>query len=289
MSKLREIFAHKAVEVQRAKAAIPLADLRKMAADAPSVRPFKRALETSGKPLALIAEVKKASPSKGVIRPDFDPAMVAEAYRDARADCLSVLTDERYFQGSRLNLERARAASGLPCLRKDFIFDPYQVYEARAWGADCVLLIVAHWPSTPLPPSSFSRDPGPAAPAGSPHEENEEGGGSLRELYALAKELGMDVLVEVHSRDEAEIAIAMGADMIGVNNRNLADMSTDLHTSVDLLPLIAPYALAVSESALETPDDLRRVRVAGAKAVLIGTTFCASPDIGAKVRGVMGW
>ncbi|HVT12907.1 MAG TPA: indole-3-glycerol phosphate synthase TrpC [Fimbriimonadaceae bacterium] len=289
MSRLREIFEHKAVEVERAKAAVSLTEIASLAADAPPVRPFRKGLAESGKPLSLIAEVKKASPSRGLIRSDFDPAAIAEAYRNAGADCLSVLTDEKYFEGSKRNLEVARAAAGLPCLRKDFIFDPYQVYEARAWGADCILLIVAAFPSTPLPPSSFSRDGGSETDSAGRREKNEEGGEVLRDLYALAKDLGMDVLVEVHSRREADIALALGADMIGVNNRNLADMSTALSTSEELLPLIAPHALAVSESALETPEDLARVKAAGASAVLIGTAFCSNPDIESKVREVMGW
>ena len=262
MSKLSEILAHKAGEIERAKAAISLGELKRMAGDAPPVRGFRYALAHSGKPLALIAEVKKASPSKGLIRENFDPVQIAEAYRDAGADCLSVLTDAKYFQGSKANLELARAASGLPCLRKDFMIDPYQIYEARCWGADCILLIVAAFPG------EFDL---------------------MRGLYGLAKELGMDVLVEVHSESEVEPALGLGADLIGVNNRDLSDMRTSLTISEELLPLIAPHALAVSESALETPGDLERVRVAGAGAVLIGTTFCASPDVGGKVREVMGW
>jgi indole-3-glycerol phosphate synthase len=261
MNKLTEIFQHKVSEVEAAKAAVSLGELKRMVGDAPPVRPFKQALEQSGKLLGLIAEVKKASPSKGVIRNDFDPVYVATAYRDAGADCLSVLTDEKYFQGSKENLVLARAASGLPCLRKDFIADSYQVYEARCWGADCILLIVAG--------STDSR--------------------ILRELWLLGKELGMDVLVEVHSLPEAEVALELEADFIGVNNRNLSDMSTDIATSELLLPLISPHAVAVSESALESRRDLDRVEAAGARAVLIGTTFCAAPDIGGKVREVMGW
>jgi indole-3-glycerol phosphate synthase len=208
----------------------------------------------------LIAEVKKASPSKGLIRADFDPSAIAHIYRGAGADCLSVLTDERYFQGSLENLAIAREASGLPCLRKDFILDPYQVYEARAWGADCILLIVAGLES-----------------------------GQLRDLSQLAKSLGMDVLVEVHSEPEAEIALSLGADLIGVNNRNLADMTTSLQTSLDLLPILSEHALTVSESALSSRAEVDLVRIAGARAVLIGTTFCAASDIGSKVREVMDW
>jgi len=258
LSVLEKIFAHKATEVEAARALISPAEIEKMAAAAPAPRGFLNALRKADG-LALIAEVKKASPSKGLIRPDFDPVEIACAYARAGASCLSVLTDVSYFQGSPKNLMLAREASGLPCLRKDFLNDPYQIYEARAWGADAVLLIVA----------SLSDD-------------------QLSSLHELAVSLGMDVLVEVHDDAETDRALRLGAPLIGVNNRNLADFKTTLEISDRLLPRIAPHALAVSESALETRSDLDRVESAGAKAVLIGTTFCASPDIEAKVREVMG-
>ena len=259
MSVLDRIFARKAEEVAIAKSRVPLADLKKMAADSEPPRGFKKALQEAPG-LALIAEVKKASPSKGVIRADFDAVEIAKTYEGAGAQCLSVLTDEHYFQGSAENLQRARAAVSLPCLRKDFLNDPYQVYEARAWGADALLLIVASLEV-----------------------------GQLRDLQALAKELGMDALVEVHTEEESERALGAKAQMIGVNNRNLSDFTTSLSTSERLIPMIAPHALAVSESALETRADLDRVEAAGAKAALIGTTFCAAPDIESKVKEVMGW
>jgi len=265
MSNLQGILEHKIGEVERAKVAVSFDEIKAMAVDGPRVRPFKAALETAARDLALIAEIKKGSPSKGTIRADFDPRQVAEAYREAGAHCLSVLTDECFFQGSRENLETARSVSGLPCLRKDFIVDPYQVYEARAWGADCILLIVAAFQSL----------------RSKVH--------SLECLWELGRELGMDILVEVHSRDEAEIALGIGADLIGVNNRDLSTLKTSLAVSDDLLPMVTLHAFAVSESALETHADLARVKAAGARAVLIGTTFCASPDIGVKVREVMGW
>jgi indole-3-glycerol phosphate synthase len=203
--------------------------------------------------------VKKASPSKGVIRADFDPEAIAAAYARAGAAALSVLTDVPHFQGSPAYLKIAREASGLPVLRKDFLYDPYQVLEARAWGADAVLLIVAALEDA-----------------------------QLRDLQAFAHELGMDALVEVHTAEETERALAAGCPLIGVNNRDLGDFRTSLEISDRLLPRIAPHALAVSESALETRADLDRVRAAGARAVLIGTTFCAAPDIEGKVREVMG-
>jgi len=258
MNVLDRIFAHKATEVAAAKARISPSEIEALASEASAPRGFLNALR-SAKGLALIAEVKKASPSKGLIRSDFDPTEIATAYARAGASCLSVLTDESYFQGSPENLRLARQASGLPCLRKDFLNDPYQIYEARAWGADAVLLIVASLNDA-----------------------------QLKDLHELAVSLGMDVLVEVHDDGETERALELGARLIGVNNRNLADFKTTLEISDRLLPKIAPHAFAVSESALETRADLDRVQAAGAKAVLIGTTFCASPDIEAKVREVMG-
>lgn len=258
MSVLERIFEGKRREVAAAKAAIPLERIKRLAADAPAPRGFLRALEAAP-PLALIAEVKKASPSKGLIRPDFDPAEIARAYERAGAACLSVLTDAPHFQGSPENLKLARAATHLPCLRKDFLDDAYQIYEARAWGADAVLLIVA----------SLSMD-------------------RLKELQSLAWELGMDVLVEVHSEAEVEKARQAGSRLVGVNNRDLSDFSTSLTLSERLIPTIKDWAFCVSESALETRADLDRVQAAGAKAVLIGTAFCASTDIEGKVHEVMG-
>lgn len=258
MSKLAEIFAHKAIEVERAKASLPLAELRAMAMDMPPARGFRAALDRR-EGIALIAEVKKASPSQGLIRADFDPVAVALAYADAGADCLSVLTDVDYFQGSPENLRRVRAAVDLPLLRKDFVAEPYQIYEAKAWGADAILLIVAGLED-----------------------------GQMADLYGQARELGLDVLVEVHDEAETVRANVLGADLIGVNNRDLSTFKTDLATSERLMPLIRSEALKVSESALSAHEDVARAGRAGAKAVLIGTAFCAEPDIVAKVREVMG-
>jgi indole-3-glycerol phosphate synthase len=260
MSVLNRIFDQKRAEVADAKARMPLSELKSQIWDAEPPRGFRNALLNSGRPLSLIAEVKKASPSKGLIRPDFDPREVALAYERAGVQALSVLTDGPNFQGSPENLKIAKAATKLPCLRKDFVNDPYQVYEARAWGADAVLLILA---------------------ALEPHE--------ALELHNLIEELGMDALVEVHNPLEADVSMAIGAKLIGVNNRDLADFKTDLAVSEQVLPMLPKEAVKVSESALETFLDLERVRVAGANAVLIGTTFCASPDIEAKVGEVMGW
>ncbi len=260
MSVLERIFARKRDEVAAARLTVPLGDLKSQAADGEPPRGFALALKAASKPVALIAEVKKASPSKGLIRPDFDAVEVAEAYERAGAHALSVLTDVEGFQGSALNLMRARAATALPVLRKDFLYDEYQVWEARAWGADAVLLIAT---SLSVP--------------------------QLQELKGLAESLGMDALVEVHDEADTERALAAEATLVGVNNRNLADFTTDLEATRRLLPLFPEGVTTVSESALETQADIQRVSQAGARAVLIGTTFCAAPDVESKVREVMAW
>lgn len=260
---LDKIFARKREEIEAAKAACPADRLLRIARDMPPVLGFKKALVESPRPISLIAEVKKASPSKGVIRADFDAVEVACAYRAAGVQCLSVLTDRDYFQGAPEYLTEAKKATGLPCLRKDFVCDPYQIYEARAWGADCILLIVAGLPKN-----------------------------QIADFRGLATELGMDTLIEVHDEAEAEIAIELGGDLVGVNNRNLKDFHTSLTVSERVLPILKaslPSAVLVSESALETQADLLRVQEAGARSVLIGTSFCASPDIESKVREVMAW
>jgi indole-3-glycerol phosphate synthase len=208
----------------------------------------------------LIAEVKKASPSRGVIQPDFEPVALAEAFVRAGADCLSVLTDEPYFQGSAENLIRSREAVSVPVLRKDFTTDAYHVWEARAMGADAVLLIVS------------GLDPG-----------------HLTDLRGLAEELGMDALVEAHTLEEAETAIASGASLVGVNNRDLSTFRTDLDASFAVIPKIAGRALVVSESAIDSQAALARVQEAGARAALIGTEFCRADDPERRVREVMGW
>lgn len=259
MTILDEIFATKLEEIAAAKAVNSFAEVEAVAKRADAPRGFRAALLAGPNP-SLIAEVKKASPSEGLIRPDFNPAAIASTYRAAGASCLSVLTDERYFQGSWRYLVEARASSGLPVLRKDFICDPYQVYEARAWGADAILLIVASLTES-----------------------------QLCELRSVAVSLGMDVLVEVHDEAETEIAQTVGADLIGVNNRDLRTFKTDLSISERLIPLIAPHAVAVSESALNRRVDVSRVSGFGARSVLIGTAFCRHPDIAAAVEEIMPW
>lgn len=262
MNILDRIFETKREEVARAKANVGLSELAEMASRQPLL-PFRQSLQHSPHPVALIAEVKKASPSKGLIRPDFNPLEIARTYKAAGADCLSVLTDVDYFQGSPDYLRQIKAEIQIPCLRKDFIFDSYQVAEARAWGADAVLLIAAS-----LEPSQIS------------------------DLKSQIEDLGMDAFLEVHDEQQVELAIDLSFGFVGVNNRNLKDFKTDLNISERLIPLLKqglPKAVLVSESALETKSEIDRVQTAGARAVLIGTTFCASPDIAAKVSEVMGW
>jgi indole-3-glycerol phosphate synthase len=232
-----------------------LAELRVAAADAPPPRGFARALRGSPHAVALIAEAKRATPSVGVLREPFDAAELAMAYESAGADALSVLTDERFFQGNALDLTRSRNATALPVLRKDFTVCEADVYEARAIGADAVLLIV-----------------------------NGLHASQLREFRECAESLGMDALVEAHSVGEAEAAIASGASLIGVNNRNLEDFRTDVSVGESVLPRLAGRATLVSESALRSAEDVRRVAAAGARAVLIGTAIVKAPDPGAKVR-----
>lgn len=267
MNLLREILEAKREEVQRLRAKVPLEECRRRAADSPPGRGFQRAVEDA-EGLALIAEIKRASPVAGTLRDDLDPVRLAQIYQEAGAHCLSVLTDARYFQGAPEDLIRAREATRLPVLRKDFVVDEYQVYEARAMGADAILLIV----------NGMS--------------ENQ-----LRDLRELAKSLGMDALVEAHSKEEAEVALRSGAQMLGINNRDLETFELSPEIGEAVLPQFHGRALLVSESALRTREDVARVQRAGAKAVLIGTAFCEVPNDGAPleesvprlVQELMGW
>ncbi len=259
MNSLDKILEHKRHELAEAMRRTSLQELKDLAEEQEPGRGFLRSLQ-GAEELALIAEIKSASPSRGAIRPNLDPADVACAYERAGAHALSVLTESRFFHGSPVHLQAARRATSLPVLRKDFLIDPYQVYEAWAWGADAVLLIVA------------ALD-----------------GSQLEDLIALASELRLDALVEVHDKAEAETALKAGCKLIGINNRDLRTLETNIETSLSLLPIIAPHAFAVSESGLESRSDLERVQRAGANGVLIGTAFCEASDVGAKVREVMGW
>jgi indole-3-glycerol phosphate synthase len=256
---LKKILLTKAEEIAAAKKSEPLEALREAAAWLPPPRDFVGALRAriaAGRP-AVIAEIKKASPSKGVIRADFDPADIAARYAAGGAACLSVLTDRDYFQGAPDDLRAARDACDLPVLRKDFMIDPYQVYEARAMGADCILLIVA---ALDLP--------------------------RMRELEAIALELGMAVLVESHDAAELELALQLQTPLIGINNRNLRSFVTSLDTTLDLLPRIRAAGserLPVTESGILTPADVAHLRAHGVDAFLVGEAFMRADDPGAEL------
>ena len=258
---LQKILARKAEEVAACAARVPLSAIREQAADADAPRGFIAALErhiASGH-AGVIAEIKKASPSKGVLREHFDPPAIARSYAAGGAACLSVLTDIDFFQGADEYLQQARAACGLPVLRKDFMIDVYQVYETRALGADCILLIVSALADA-----------------------------QLAELAALAAQLGMDVLVEVHDADELERALRLPCRMIGINNRNLRTFELRLETTLDLLKQIPDDRLIVTESGIHTRADVERLAKCGAKAVLVGEALMKRGDIQVGVRDLIG-
>ncbi|GGD34007.1 indole-3-glycerol phosphate synthase TrpC [Pseudoxanthomonas indica] len=254
---LEKILARKAEEIAARRAVTPLQELVARAADAPATRGFANALNAmiaQGDP-AVIAEVKKASPSKGVIRPDFRPADIAVSYEFGGAACLSVLTDVDFFQGADDYLRQARDACTLPVLRKDFTVDPYQVYEARTLGADCILLIVA---------------------ALDDHQ--------LVGLSDLALELGMDVLVEVHDIDELERALQVPVPLIGINNRNLRTFEVSLDVTLEMKDAVPRDRLLVTESGILVPDDVAKMRAAGVDAFLVGETFMRAEEPGEALR-----
>ena len=256
---LAAILARKVEEVAQRRLARPLAELRAIGADQMPPRGFVAAIQRriDAGEAAVIAEVKKASPSKGVIRKDFDPAGIARSYEAGGAACLSVLTDVDFFQGSDAYLGEARDACTLPVLRKDFLIDPYQVHEARAIGADCILLIVA------------ALDDGP-----------------LVELSNLAMELGMDVLVEVHDIDELERALQTGCALVGVNNRNLRTFDVSLETTLALKDAVPRDRILVTESGITSRDDVARMRAAGIDAFLVGERFMRAADPGLALQGL---
>jgi len=256
---LRRILARKVEEISERAEAEPLARVAERAGQAEPPRGFRRALagRIEAGDAAVIAEVKKASPSKGVLRADFDPAAIGASYARGGAACLSVLTDRDFFLGDPADLRAARASSGLPVIRKDFILDPWQVYEARAMGADCVLLIVAAL-----------------------------GDAALRELHDLAAHLDMDVLIEAHDGGELDRALATGCDLVGINNRDLRTFDTDLATTLDLHARVPDDVLLVTESGIHTRADVERMRHAGIHAFLVGEAFMVRPDPGAELAAL---
>jgi indole-3-glycerol phosphate synthase len=256
---LDRIKTYKLAEVAARKAARPLARVEEAAKAAPAPRGFARALsEATASGYGLIAEIKKASPSKGLIRADFNPPALARAYQAGGATCLSVLTDTPSFQGEDSFLTAAHQAVTLPCLRKDFLYDPYQVVEARALHADCILIIMA------------SVSDAQAA-----------------ELETTAFELGMDVLIEVHDRAELDRATALKSPLMGINNRNLHSFEVTLDTTRALAPHVPEDRLIVSESGLFTPDDLAEVAAYGARAFLIGEALMRQADVTAATRAIL--
>jgi indole-3-glycerol phosphate synthase len=256
---LEKILSVKREEVAAAKLREPLAGLRMRAQAADKPRDFVGAMRAkidAGRP-AVIAEVKKASPSKGVLRADFDPVAIAQTYARHGAACLSVLTDAQFFMGSPEYLIQARAACGLPVLRKDFMIDPYQVFEARAMGADCILLIVAALEDA-----------------------------AMQALERTAFNLGMAVLVEVHDGAELERALRLRTPLLGINNRNLRSFQTRLETTLDLLDRIPGGRLVVTESGILASADVQRMRAAGVHAFLVGEAFMRTPDPGVELARI---
>lgn len=257
---LKKIIAEKVREVTERSALTPLAQLTEIInQEAPAIRPFVGAMEAklANGESAVIAEVKKASPSKGIIREHFVPADIAKSYQAGGAACLSVLTDEPFFKGCTDYLKQARAACDLPIIRKDFIIDPYQIAEARVMGADCILLIV----------SALSKK-------------------DLYSLYEAAQSYGLDVLIEVHDADELKTALPLGAKLVGINNRNLRTFETSLNTTLDLLEMIPDERIVVTESGIHTPEDVALMREHKVNSFLVGEAFMRAEEPGTQLRSL---
>ncbi|MBE2295388.1 MAG: indole-3-glycerol phosphate synthase TrpC [Phycisphaerales bacterium] len=258
---LQRILARKAEEIAERQQRLSLQELHRRIASLPTPRSFQGRLEQTiaAHRAAVIAEIKRASPSKGLLRDPFEPAVIAQSYAAAGAACLSILTDRDFFQGHEDYLQEARAACELPVLRKDFIIDPYQIFEARLIGADCILLIVAALEDT-----------------------------VLQQLARLAAELSLDVLVEVHDASELDRALATDAALIGINNRNLRSFETRLDTTLNLLPHVPKDRIVVTESGIHTPADVALMRENGVHAFLVGEAFMRAPDPGEKLVALFG-
>lgn len=254
---LKKILATKAEEVAKRKLRMSIDDLTNIISETELPRGFARALQekAASKKPAIIAEVKKASPSKGVIRENFKPVEIAQDYAMHGATCLSVLTDKEYFQGGEVNLQMARQACPIPVLRKDFMIDPYQIHESRALGADCILLIVAALAET-----------------------------QMHELADVSKELGMDVLVEVHDQEEMERALKLDTPLMGINNRNLRTFDTSLQTTLDLQAMVPDGRLVITESGIHTPEDVSLMMNNGIYTFLVGEAFMRAEQPGKKMR-----
>ena len=254
---LERILARKREELEAARAAVPLAEMQRRAAAAPAPRDFVGALRAkiaAGRP-AVIAEIKKASPSKGLLRADFDPAAIARGYEAGGAACLSVLTDRDFFQGAPEHLAQARAACALPVLRKDFVTEPYQVFEARALGADCILLIAA----------ALARQ-------------------DMQGLEASARSLGMAVLVEVHDGEELDAALSLRTPLLGINNRDLRSFETRLETTLELLPRVPGGKIVVTESGIKGRSEVAMLMGRGVPGFLVGEAFMRAPDPGKALQ-----